>query len=64
MAPLDQNIIKKIETKTMRVAHWAATALLYTLLASEAQCLDIEADVHGREGGNKKAPTVNLRALE
>ena len=48
----------------MRVAHWAATALLYTLLASEAQCLDIEADVHGREGGNKKAPTVPLRALE
>ena len=49
----------------MRVAHWAATALLYTLLASEAQCLDLEADVIiGGKGGNKKAPTVDLRALE
>ena len=40
----------------MRVAHWAATALLVTLLATEAQCLQVEADVTGKERDGKTPP--------
>ena len=41
----------------MHVAHWAATALLFTFFATETQCLQVEAAVAtDRKKANRPEP--------